>query len=92
MENMLLQIVRLTQLFKRRQPVPSQQSQVIIFLSTTLTLTHRKVGQELPESYCLPRSTRHPPPPVIPNPARSPQQTETMKCQMRTKDERNAES
>lgn len=52
----LLWIVRFTQLFKRRQAVPPQQSQVIIFLSTTLTHTHHKVGQELPESYCLARS------------------------------------
>lgn len=59
----LLCNVRLTQLFKRRQPVPPQQSQVIIFLSATLTHTHHKVGQELPESYCLARSIcrRHPP-------------------------------
>lgn len=57
----LLWIVHLTQLFKRWQPVPPQQSQVMIFLSTTLTHTHHKAGQELPESYCLARSICHPP-------------------------------
>lgn len=69
----LLWIVRLTQPFKRRQPVPPQQSQAIIFLSTTLTHTHHKVCQELPESYCLAGSICHPPP-VVSILARSPQQ------------------
>lgn len=76
------------QLWRRQQPVPPQQSQVIIFLS----ITHHKVGQELLESYCFAGSICHPTPPAVSSLARSSQQTETVKCQMRIKDEHNPES
>lgn len=56
----MLWIPYLTQLFKIQHPVSPQQSQVIIFLSTTVAHTHHKVGQELPESPCLDKSICQP--------------------------------
>lgn len=88
MENIVVNFVYLTQLWKRRQPVLPQQSQVIIFLSTT----HHKVGQELLESYCFAGSICHPTPPVVSSLAGSSQQIETVKCQTRIKDEHHPES
>lgn len=69
----------------------SPQSQVIIFLSTTLTHAHQKAGQELQESHCPATSIGYPPPSVVSNVRRYPQQVETVKCQMRTKDEPDPE-
>lgn len=69
----------------------SPQSQVIIFLSTTLTHAHQKAGQELQESHCSATSIGYPPPSVVSNVGRSPHQIETVKSQMRTKDEPDPE-